>query len=138
MILEVAVFTIKKGQGPAFEQAMAKAKKVISASPGFRNLKISASIDWPYMLRVCWNRLETTRSFANPAVQEWRALSGFFDGPPWWAFNSPFETVAQQWAHERTHPRRRVVAQRPEAFRQIWQRRARPWTSSPGCSTSQL
>jgi heme-degrading monooxygenase HmoA len=102
MILEVAVFTIKKGQGPAFEKAMAKAKKVISASPGFRNLKISASIENPgrYMLRVCWNRLEdhmvTFRE--SERFKEWRAhIQDFFDGPPVVEhFNSPFETVAQQ------------------------------------------
>ncbi len=101
MILEVAIFKIKPGQAPAFEKAMAKAKKAISASPGFQSLKISASIENPgrYMLRVCWSRLEdhmvTFRQ--SELFKEWRGhIQEFFDGPPTVEhFNAPFETVAQ-------------------------------------------
>ena len=99
MILEVAVFTIKPGQGPAFEKAMGKAKQVISASPGFQGLKISASVENPgrYMLRVCWNTVEdhmvTFRQ--SPRFQEWRAhIQDFFAIPPVVEhFQSPFEAV---------------------------------------------
>lgn len=102
MILEVAVFTIKKGQEPAFEKAMGKAKKAISASPGFQSMKISASIENPgrYMLRVCWNRLEdhmvTFRQ--SELFKEWRGhIQDFFEGPPVVEhFNAPFETVPQR------------------------------------------
>lgn len=102
MILEVAVFTIKKGQEPAFEKAMGKAKKAISASPGFQSMKISASIENPgrYMLRVCWNRLEdhmvTFRQ--SELFKEWRGhIQDFFDGPPVVEhFNAPFEAVPQR------------------------------------------
>ncbi|MGQ0676363.1 MAG: antibiotic biosynthesis monooxygenase family protein [Rhodospirillales bacterium] len=102
MILEVAVFNIKKGQGPAFEKAMAKAKKVISASPGFRGLKISASVENPgrYMLRVCWNTVEdhmvTFRQ--SDRFKEWRShIQDFLDGAPVVEhFNAPFEIVPQQ------------------------------------------
>jgi heme-degrading monooxygenase HmoA len=102
MILEVAIFKIKPGQGPAFEKAMAKAKQVISASPGFQGMKISASIENPgrYMLRVCWGKIEdhmvTFRQ--SERFKEWRAhIQEFFDGPPVVEhFNAPFETVPQR------------------------------------------
>lgn len=99
MILEVAMFTIKPGQGPAFEKAMAKAKQVISASPGFRGLEIGASIENPgrYMLRVWWSTVNdhmvTFRQ--SPRFQEWRAhIQGFFAAPPAVEhFNAPFESI---------------------------------------------
>lgn len=99
MILEVAMLTIKDGQGPAFEKAMGKAKGVISQSPGFRGMEIGACIENPsrYMLRVWWNTVDDhmVGFRQSERFKEWRAhLQAFFATPPLVEhFKAPFESV---------------------------------------------
>ncbi len=102
MIHEIAVFTIKKGQGPVFEKAMAKAKQVIAASPGFLGMEIAASVENPgrYMLRVGWNTVDDhmVGFRQSERFKEWRAhIQDFFDGPPAVEhYQAPFETAARK------------------------------------------
>ena len=99
MILEAALMTIKKGEEAQFEKAMAKAKLVISASPGFRGMEIGRSIENPqrYLLRVWWNKVEDhTVGFRESArFKDWRGLIGpYFDGTPAVEhYQAPFESI---------------------------------------------
>lgn len=85
MILEVAVLSVKPGQGAAFEAAMAKARPLIAATPGFRSIAVRRCIETPdrYLLLVEWERLEDhTEGFrGSPRYQEWKALLHHFYEP---------------------------------------------------------
>lgn len=89
MILEVAMLTIRPGQSAAFERAMAAARPLIAATPGFQSLELRSSIETPdrYLLLVTWGKLEDhTIGFRQSSrYEQWRALlHGFYD---------PFPTV---------------------------------------------
>lgn len=87
MILELADIAVTPGSGPEFEAALAEARAVIAASPGFRSLAVRRGVESPdrYVLLIEWEALEdhTVGFRESPAFGEWRALIGpFFDGPP--------------------------------------------------------
>lgn len=85
MILEHAVLDVVPGQEPAFEQAFAKAKGIISAAAGFRRLRLARCIEQPnrYLLLVEWERLsDHTEGFrGSSAYEEWRRLLHHFYDP---------------------------------------------------------
>jgi len=85
VIIEMAVLSVKPGQGPAFEAAMAKARPLIAATPGFRSIAVRPCIETRdrYLLLVEWERLEDhTEGFRGSArYQEWRALLHHFYEP---------------------------------------------------------
>jgi heme-degrading monooxygenase HmoA len=85
MVLEHAVLEVVPGQESAFEEAFATAKAIISASAGFRSLRLSRCLEKPsrYLLLVEWERLvDHTEGFRGSAVfQEWRALLHHFYDP---------------------------------------------------------
>jgi heme-degrading monooxygenase HmoA len=60
MILEAALLSVKPGMEPAFEAAMADARPLIAASPGFRGIEVRPCLEQPgrYLLLVSWDRLE--------------------------------------------------------------------------------
>jgi heme-degrading monooxygenase HmoA len=89
MILEHAVLNIKKGQGAAFEAALARARPLIEASEGFQKMEMRACAETKdrYLLLVWWSTVEAhTQGFRQSArYEEWRAaLHGFYE---------PFPTV---------------------------------------------
>jgi heme-degrading monooxygenase HmoA len=85
MILEHAVLEVIPGEGPAFEHAFDRAKRIISAAGGFRSLRLSRCIEEPsrYLLLVEWDGLEDhTVGFRESAgYQEWRRLLHHFYDP---------------------------------------------------------
>ncbi len=56
MILEVAPLQVIPGQSAAFEQAFAKAQRIISAMPGYAGHQLQRSLTDPhrYLLLVNW------------------------------------------------------------------------------------
>jgi heme-degrading monooxygenase HmoA len=87
MVLEHALIDIRPGTGEAFEAAVAEARQVIAASPGFVSLRLhrGVEIEHRYVLLVEWATLEdhTVGFRESPAFTAWRALIGpYFASPP--------------------------------------------------------
>ncbi len=87
MILEHAVITVRADSHQEFEVALTKAREVISASPGFRSLRLHRGVEFPdrYLLLVEWETLEdhTVGFRESERFAEWRSHIGpFFDSPP--------------------------------------------------------
>lgn len=87
MILEHAILCVRPGQSGEFEQAMAKARPLIAAQPGFQSIEIRPSSDDPerYLLLVIWDRIESHRELFRQSddYQQWRALlHAFYDPMP--------------------------------------------------------
>ena len=89
MILEVAILNVKTGEERAFEAAMATARPLIAASPGFGGIEVRPCLEQPgrYLLLVQWARLEDhTEGFRrSDRYGQWRALLH--------RFYEPFPTV---------------------------------------------
>lgn len=85
MILEHAVLNIKRGQSKAFEAAMAKARPLIEATPGFQRMEVRPCIESKdrYLLLVWWGSVEAhTVGFRQSArYGEWRELLHHFYEP---------------------------------------------------------
>lgn len=87
MILEVAILNVKSGQGAQFEAAMAEAKPLIAATPGFQRIEVRPCVETKgrYLLLVWWTTLEdhTVGFRGSDRYQEWRAkLHHFYDPFP--------------------------------------------------------
>jgi heme-degrading monooxygenase HmoA len=85
MILEHAVLNIKRGQSKEFEAAMAKARPLIEATPGFPRMEVRACVESKdrYLLLVWWGSVEAhTTGFRQSAqYQQWRELLHHFYEP---------------------------------------------------------
>ena len=85
MILEHAPLDVLPGREAEFEAAFAEARTIISASPGFRTLRLARCVEHPnrYLLLVEWDSLEDhTKGFRGSADYErWRALLHHFYDP---------------------------------------------------------
>ncbi len=85
MILEVAILNLRRGESPAFERAIAAARLLIAATPGFRGLEVRPCVESAsrYLLLVWWDKLEDhTVGFRGSArYQEWRAALHHFYEP---------------------------------------------------------
>lgn len=85
MVLEHAVLDVRPGEEGDFEPTFERATAIISASPGFRSLRLSRCVEQPnrYLLLVEWETLaDHTEGFrGSPAYQEWRALLHHFYDP---------------------------------------------------------
>ena len=85
MVIEHALLDVIPGLEGAFEAAFARAKPIISASPGFRSLRLSRGIETPnrYLLLVEWDTLEDhTEGFRRSSgYEEWRRLLHHFYDP---------------------------------------------------------
>jgi heme-degrading monooxygenase HmoA len=85
MILESALLDVKPGAEAAFESAMAEARPLIAATPGFRSIAVRRCLETPnrYLLLVEWERLEDhTVGFRQSArYEKWRALLHHFYDP---------------------------------------------------------
>jgi heme-degrading monooxygenase HmoA len=87
MVLEHALIDIRPGTGEAFEAALAEARLVIGASPGFVSLRLHRGVEAPdrYLLLVEWDTLDAhvVGFRESDAFTAWRALIGpFFATPP--------------------------------------------------------
>ena len=87
MVLEQAVIAIRPGTAAAFEAAMAEARLVIAASPGFVSLRLHRGIEAPerYLLLVEWETLDDhlVGFRESDRFTAWRTLIGpFFESPP--------------------------------------------------------
>lgn len=85
MILEVAILHVRPGQAPAFEQAFARARSIIAASPGHLGHELQRCLEQPdqYLLLVRWRRLEdhTVGFRGSAAYLEWKRLLHHFYDP---------------------------------------------------------
>jgi heme-degrading monooxygenase HmoA len=85
MILEHAVLNIKRGQSKEFEAAMAKARPLIEATPGFQRMEVRPCVESKdrYLLLVWWGSVEAhTVGFRQSAqYQQWRELLHHFYEP---------------------------------------------------------
>lgn len=85
MILEAAVLNVKRGQGAAFERAMAEARPLIAATPGFKGIEVRPCLETPgrYLLLVWWEKLEdhTVGFRQSDRYPEWRERLHHFYEP---------------------------------------------------------
>ncbi|MGV9677142.1 antibiotic biosynthesis monooxygenase family protein [Nocardia sp. NPDC003482] len=85
MILEHALLPVSPHRTAEFEAAFAEARALIAATPGFRSLTLSRSIESPgtYLLLVRWDRVEDhTAGFrGTPRYERWRRLLHHFYEP---------------------------------------------------------
>ena len=87
MIIEHALLSVREGQSAAFERAMAKAKPLIAASPGFQGIEVrpASRQDGRYLLVIRWDDIASHEQGFRQSdrYQKWRALlHGFYDPMP--------------------------------------------------------
>ncbi len=87
MILEHALLQVRLGEESAFEEAMAQARPLIAASPGFLGIEVRPAAETPglYLLLVRWASVDDHREgFRQSACyQQWRVLlHKFYDPMP--------------------------------------------------------
>ncbi len=87
MIIEQAVLHIRTGESAAFEAAMAEAKPLIAASPGFHGIEVlrACEQDDLYLLMVKWDSVSDHRDGFRKSDRylQWRALlHKFYDPMP--------------------------------------------------------
>ena len=86
-VIEHALLPVRAGSEAAFEAAVAEAKPLIEASPGFISLEIRRPLDLgqPYLLLVQWRSVADHRDGfrTSERYQRWRALlHPFYDPVP--------------------------------------------------------
>lgn len=87
MVLEHALIDVQAGREAEFEAAYAKARKVLSATPGCLSARLHRGVESPsrYLLLVVWESLDDHLIGFRESERfgKWRALIGpFFDGSP--------------------------------------------------------
>ena len=87
MILEHALLHVRSGEESAFEAAMAEAKPLIAASPGFLGIEVRPSVETTglYLLLVRWESMADHRDGFRQSTryEQWRALlHHFYDSMP--------------------------------------------------------
>ena len=78
---------VRPGEEAAFEAAMAKARPLIAASPGFQGIEVRPAIEKPglYLLLVRWDSIADHRDGFRKSdrYEQWRALlHPFYDPMP--------------------------------------------------------
>lgn len=85
MILEVAIFNVKRGSSSEFESAFHQAEPIIRAAKGYVSHELQRCVEKPdrYILLVHWEQLEDhTEGFRKSAeYQEWKRLLHHFYDP---------------------------------------------------------
>jgi heme-degrading monooxygenase HmoA len=86
-VIEHALLPVRAGSEAAFEAAVAEARPLITASPGFISLEIRrpTGIGQPYLLLAEWRSVEDHRDGFRQSdrYQAWRALlHPFYDPVP--------------------------------------------------------
>ena len=87
MIVEHALLHVRPGQEPAFEHAIAEARALIAASPGFHRIAVhpASEASGTYLLLVEWSDIAAHRDGfrRSDRYEEWRTLlHGFYDPMP--------------------------------------------------------
>ncbi len=87
MIIEHALLQVRPGEEAAFEVAMAKARPLIAASPGFQGIEVRPAAERPglYLLLVRWDSIADHRDGFRKSdrYEQWRALlHSFYDPMP--------------------------------------------------------
>lgn len=87
MIIEHALLQVRPGEESAFEAAMAKARPLIAASPGFQGIEVRPAAERPglYLLLVRWDSIADHREGFRKSdrYEQWRALlHSFYDPMP--------------------------------------------------------
>ncbi|UNU44379.1 antibiotic biosynthesis monooxygenase [Sphingopyxis sp. YF1] len=84
-VLEHALLPVRAGNEAEFEAAMAEARPLIEASPGFLSLQIRrpTGTGQPYLLLVEWRSVADHRDGfrRSDSYQQWRALLHRFYDP---------------------------------------------------------
>ncbi len=85
MILEHAILNVRPGQSKEFEAAMAKARPLIEATPGFQKMELRPCVETKdrYLLLVWWSTVEahTVGFRQSDRYAEWRAALHHFYQP---------------------------------------------------------
>lgn len=85
MVLEHALLQVRAGQEAAFEAAMAAARPLIAASPGFVSIEVRPAVEQAgrYLLLVQWRSVADHRDGfrLSERYAEWRALLHHFYDP---------------------------------------------------------
>jgi heme-degrading monooxygenase HmoA len=85
VIVEHALLCVKTGETAKFEVAMAKAKPLIAASPGFQGIEVRPACDEEgvFLLLVKWDSIADHRDGFRKSdrYQEWRQLLHHFYEP---------------------------------------------------------
>ncbi len=85
MITEHALLQVRRGEELAFEAAMAEARPLIAASPGFVSIEVRPAIEiaGTYLLLVRWQSVADHRDGFRKSdrYQAWRALLHRFYEP---------------------------------------------------------
>ncbi len=85
MVIEHALLRVRAGETKAFEAAMAQARPLIAASPGFHNIEIRPCLEQEglYLLLVTWEDIASHRDGfrLSDRYQQWRALLHHFYDP---------------------------------------------------------
>jgi heme-degrading monooxygenase HmoA len=87
VIIEHALLQVRDGETAAFEAAMAKARPLIAASPGFLGIEVRPAVERPglYLLVVQWKTIADHRDGfrMSQRYEEWRTLlHPFYDPMP--------------------------------------------------------
>lgn len=87
MIVEHALLKVRHGEAAAFEAAMAEAKPLIAASPGFLDIEVRPAPEMAgtYLLLVRWQSIADHRDGFRKSdrYQAWRdLLHRFYDPMP--------------------------------------------------------
>jgi heme-degrading monooxygenase HmoA len=87
MIIEHALLQVRAGEETAFEAALAQAKPLIAASPGFQGIEVRPAAETPglYLLLVRWDSIADHRDGFRKSdrYEQWRALlHRFYDPMP--------------------------------------------------------
>ncbi len=87
MIVEHALLQVRTGEAAAFEVAMARARPLIAASPGFLGIEVRPAVEKPglYLLLVRWDSIADHRDGFRKSdrYEQWRALlHPFYDPMP--------------------------------------------------------
>ncbi|OHD07353.1 antibiotic biosynthesis monooxygenase family protein [Sphingopyxis sp. RIFCSPHIGHO2_12_FULL_65_19] len=86
-VIEHALLPVRAGSEAGFEAAVAEARPLIAASPGFISLEIRRPVEQgqPYLLLVQWRSVEDHRDGfrTSDRYQQWRRLlHRFYDPVP--------------------------------------------------------
>lgn len=85
MVTEHALLRVLPGREAEFEAAFARARALITASPGCRGVTLSRGVESPgtYLLLVVWDTVDDHEiGFrGSPAYQRWKALLHRFYDP---------------------------------------------------------
>jgi heme-degrading monooxygenase HmoA len=85
MIIEHALLRVRDGETAAFEAAMAEAKPLIAASPGFGGIEVRPACEQTglYLLLVRWDDIASHRDGFRKSdrYEQWRGLLHHFYEP---------------------------------------------------------